>query len=59
MSIIPTLFLKKTFSEKFEINIKKDKLSSALTECSRFLDEILNKKPNKNMAYVGSIRVHS
>ena len=53
MSIIPTLFLKKTFSEKFEINIKKDKLS-ALTECSRFLDEILNKKPNKNMAYVGS-----
>ena len=53
MSIIPTLFLKKTFSEKFEINIKKEKLS-ALTECSRFLDEILNKKPNKSMAYVGS-----
>jgi 2-isopropylmalate synthase len=24
-----------------------------LTECSRYLDEILNKKPNKNMAYVG------
>ena len=53
MSIIPTLFLKKTFSEKFEINIKKEKLPS-LTECSRFLDEILNKKPNKSMAYVGS-----
>ena len=53
MSIIPTLFLKKIFSEKFEINIKKEKLS-AITECSRFLDEILNKKPNKNMAYVGA-----
>ncbi len=53
MSIIPTLFLKKTFSDKFEINIKKEKLS-ALTECSRFLDEILNKKPNKSLAYVGS-----
>ncbi|MDB9784383.1 citramalate synthase [Pelagibacteraceae bacterium] len=53
MSIIPTLFLKKTFSDKFEINIKKEKLS-ALTECSRFLDEILNKKPNKSMAYVGA-----
>ena len=53
ISIIPTLFLKKTFSNKFELNIKKEKLS-ALTECSRFLDEILNKKPNKNMAYVGS-----
>ncbi|MDC1096395.1 citramalate synthase [Pelagibacteraceae bacterium] len=53
MSIIPTLFLKKTFNEKFEINIKKDKLST-LTECSRFLDELLNLKPNKSMAYVGS-----
>ena len=52
MSIIPTLFLKKTFSDKFELNIKKEKLSS-LTECSRFLDEVLNKKPNKSMAYVG------
>ena len=53
MSIIPTLFLKKTFNEKFETNIKKNKLS-ALTQCSRFLDEILNKKPNKSLAYVGA-----
>ncbi len=53
MSIIPTLFLKKTFCDKFDLNIKKEKLSS-LTECSRFLDEVLNKKPNKNMAYVGA-----
>jgi len=52
MSIIPTLFLKKTFSDKFDLNINKKKLSS-LTECSRFLDEVLNKKPNKSMAYVG------
>ena len=53
MSIIPTLFLKKTFNEKFSLNIKKDKLPS-LTDCSRFLDEVLNRKPNKNMAYVGA-----
>ncbi len=53
MSLIPTLCLKKTFSEKFDINIKKEKLSS-LTNCSRLLDEILNRKPNKNMAYVGA-----
>ena len=53
MSIIPTLSLKKSFSDKFEINIRKEKLSS-LTECSRLLDEILNRKPNKNMAYVGA-----
>ena len=53
MSIIPNLCLKKSFSDKYEINIKQDKLSS-LTECSRLLDEILNRKPNKNMAYVGA-----
>ncbi len=53
MSIIPTIVLKKTFNEKFEININKEKLS-ALTECSRYLDELLNKKPNKSMAYVGA-----
>ncbi len=53
MSIIPTLCLKKKFSEKFDLSIKKEKLSS-LTDCSRLLDEILNRKPNKNMAYVGA-----
>ena len=53
MSIIPTLFLKKTFSDKFELNIDKEKLSS-LTDCSRMLDEILNRKPNKSLAYVGA-----
>ena len=46
MSLIPTLCLKKTFSDKYEINIKKDKLSS-LTDCSRLLDEILNRKTKK------------
>jgi 2-isopropylmalate synthase len=53
ISIIPTLFLKKSFSEKFELNIKKEKLAS-LTDCSRMLDEILNRKPNKSLAYVGA-----
>ncbi len=53
MSIIPNLTLKKSFSDRFEINIKKEKLPS-LTDCSRLLDEILNRKPNKNMAYVGA-----
>ena len=53
MSIIPTLFLKKSFNEKFEVNINKEKLTS-LTECSRMLDEILNIKSNKSLAYVGA-----
>ena len=47
MSIIPTLFLKKTFSDKFELNIKKEKLSS-LTDCSCMLDEVLKRKSNKS-----------
>ena len=37
MSIIPTLSLKKSFSEKFNLSIKKEKLNS-LTDCSRLLD---------------------
>ena len=53
MSIIPTLSLKKSFSDKFDLNIKKEKLSS-LTDCSRLLDEILNRKPNKSLPYVGA-----
>ncbi len=53
MSIIPTLFLKKPFNDNYDLNINKDKLST-LTECSRLLDEILNRKPNKNLPYVGA-----
>tara|TARA_B100001057_G_C22833251_1_gene944253 strand:+ start:764 stop:2368 length:1605 start_codon:yes stop_codon:yes gene_type:complete len=53
MSVIPTLTLKKSFSDKYNLNIKKEKLSS-LTECSRLLDEILNRKPNKSLPYVGA-----
>jgi 2-isopropylmalate synthase len=45
--------LKKSFSEKFEVNIKEEKLTS-LTDCSRMLDEILNRKSNKSLAYVGA-----
>ena len=57
MSIIPTLSLKKSFKDKFETNVRKEKLSS-LTECSRLLDEILNRKPNRNMVYVTSAFSH-
>jgi 2-isopropylmalate synthase len=40
MSLIPSLFLKKDFSEKFELNIKRENLKN-LTQCSRLLDELL------------------
>ncbi len=53
MSLIPTFFLKKDFSDKFEISIKASNIKN-LTQCSRLLDEILNRKPNKHMPYVGA-----
>ena len=53
MSLIPTFFLKKDFSDKYEINIKPENIKN-LTQCSRLLDEILNSKPNKHLPYVGA-----
>ena len=53
MSLIPTFFLKRDFSTKFKINIKPDNIKN-LTQCSRLLDEILNRKPNKHLPYVGA-----
>ena len=53
MSLIPTFYLKKDFSSRFEINIKKKNIKN-LTQCSRLLDEILNRKPNKHLPYVGA-----
>jgi len=52
ISLIPTIVLKKTFSDHFEIKINKNKIKT-LTECSRMLDEILNRKSNRRAAYVG------
>ena len=53
MSLIPTFFLKKDFSSRFELNIKSENIKN-LTQCSRLLDEILNRKPNKHLPYVGA-----
>ena len=53
MSLIPSFFLKKDFSDKFKLNIKRENLKN-LTQCSRLLDEILNRKPNKHLPYVGA-----
>ncbi len=53
MSLIPTFFLKKDFSSKFETNIKSNNIKN-LTECSRLLDEVLNRKPNMHLPYVGA-----
>ena len=53
MSIIPSLVLKESFCKKYEIGITKDKMKT-LTDCSRLLDEILNRKSNRHSAYVGA-----
>ncbi len=53
MSLIPTFYLKKDFSSKFELNISSENIKN-LTQCSRLLDEILNRKPNKHLPYVGA-----
>ncbi len=52
ISLIPSLTLKKSFSDNFEIKINNEKVKT-LTECSRLLDEILNRKSNRRAAYVG------
>jgi len=53
MSLIPTFFLKDDFSSKFQLKIKPDNIKK-LTQCSRLLDEILNRKSNKHLPYVGA-----
>ncbi len=53
MSIIPTIHLKDNFSKKFLTNIKPENINN-LTQCSRLLDEILNRKPNQHLPYVGA-----
>ena len=53
MSIIPTLHLKNTYNQSYETNIKKENINK-LTQCSRLLDEILNRKPNQHLPYVGA-----
>ena len=49
MSVIPSLVLKESFSKHYKIGISKDKMKT-LTDCSRLLDEILNRKSNRHSA---------
>lgn len=51
-SLIPTLKLKKEFSDIFEISVSGDRLAD-LTQVSRTLDNMLNRAPNRHAPYVG------
>jgi 2-isopropylmalate synthase len=53
VSLIPTLLLKRDFSEKFEISVSVEKLAT-LTKVSHTLDELLNRAPNRHAPYVGA-----
>jgi 2-isopropylmalate synthase len=52
-TLIPILLLKEPYASRFETNISLDALGG-LTQISRSLDEILNRVPMKQAAFVGS-----
>ncbi|WP_170477576.1 citramalate synthase [Ruegeria arenilitoris] len=52
-SLIPTLLLKEPYSTTYEIGVSLDALAG-LTRISRMLDDILNRVPSKQSAYVGA-----
>jgi 2-isopropylmalate synthase len=51
-SLIPTLRLKREFSDRFDIGVSADKMAT-LMKVSRTLDDMLNRAPNRHAAYVG------
>jgi 2-isopropylmalate synthase len=53
VSIIPTLKLKETFGERFEIAVSDDQLKN-LAHVSRSFDELLNRRPDTQAPYVGT-----
>ncbi|MFP7570692.1 citramalate synthase [Marivita sp. S2033] len=52
-SLIPTLLLKEPYASEYEIGVSLEALEG-MTRISRMLDEILNRVPLKQAAYVGS-----
>jgi len=51
-SLIPTLRLKREFSDCFEIGVSPDKMAT-LMKVSRTLDDMLNRAPDRHAPYVG------
>jgi 2-isopropylmalate synthase len=52
VSIIPTLKLKREFSQHFDISVPDEKLQT-LAHVSHTLDEMLNRAPDRHAPYVG------
>ncbi|WP_120500980.1 citramalate synthase [Roseovarius sp. EL26] len=53
IAIIPTLLLKEPYASTLDTGVSKETLQT-LTKASRQLDEILNRVPTKQAAYVGA-----
>ncbi len=53
IALIPTLMLKEPYASHYEIGVKPEALAG-LTRISRMLDDILNRVPSKQSAYVGA-----
>src|ERR1700726_2578953 len=51
-SLIPTLRLKREFSDCFDIGVSPDQMAT-LMKVSRTLDDMLNRAPNRHAPYVG------
>jgi len=52
-ALIPTLLLKEPYASRFETGVSREALAD-LTRISRMLDDILNRVPTKQAAYVGA-----
>ncbi|MEQ5870493.1 citramalate synthase [Sagittula sp. NFXS13] len=52
-AIIPTLLLKEPYASRFDTGVSMDALEG-LTRVSRMLDDVLNRVPFKQVAYVGA-----
>ncbi|WP_420587027.1 citramalate synthase [Ruegeria sp.] len=52
-ALIPTLLLKEPYASSFEVGVSAGALAG-LTRISRMLDDILNRVPSKQSAYVGA-----
>ncbi|WP_171167987.1 MULTISPECIES: citramalate synthase [unclassified Ruegeria] len=52
-ALLPTLLLKEPYASQFETGVSLDALAG-LTRISRMLDDVLNRVPSKQAAYVGA-----
>ncbi|MBD9371669.1 citramalate synthase [Rhizobium sp. ARZ01] len=53
VTIIPTLVLKESYADRFEVSIDRERLQG-LTRLSHQFDELLNRSPDHQMPYVGA-----